>query len=60
MISPLRLTTCIAALGVLSLTACAAESVTAPAPAPAPSAPRVADAPARDVCTGYSVADGKC
>ena len=58
MISPLRLTTCIAALGVLSLTACAAESVTAPAPAP--SAPRVADAPARDVCTGYSVADGKC
>ena len=56
MISPLRLTKCIAALGVLSLTACAAESATAPAP----SAPRVAGAPARDVCTGYSVADGKC
>lgn len=57
MISPLRLTKCIAALGVLSLSACAAESATAPAP----SATRAAGAPTRDVtCSGYSVADGKC
>ena len=57
MISPVRLTQLITAVGLLSLTtACGAESVTAPG------APRAPGAPARDVttCQGYSVADGKC
>jgi hypothetical protein len=54
MISPVRLTKLIAALGVLFLTACGAESATAPSTLRAPAAP------AHDVCSGYSVADGKC
>jgi hypothetical protein len=56
MMSPLRLTQLIAALGVLSLTACGVESATAPAPT-APLAPTAA---AHDACSGYSVADAKC
>jgi len=54
MMSPLRLTQLIAALGVLSLTACGVESATAPTASLAPTAP------AHDVCSGYSVADAKC
>ena len=53
-ISPLRLTQLIAALGVLFLTACGAERATAPT---GPRAPTVA---ARDMCSGYSLADAKC
>ena len=53
-ISPLRLTKLIAALGVLFLTACGAENATAP------SGPRAPTAAARDVCSGYSLADVKC
>ena len=55
MISPVRVAQLIATLGVMSLTACGAESVTAPGASRAPGAP------ARDVTPcGYSVADGKC
>ena len=51
-----RLAQLVAAVGVLSLTACAADS------APAPSTMRAASAPARDVtCTdGYILPDGRC
>ena len=56
MISPVRLTQLIAALGVLSLTACGAESVTAPGASLAPGTPARDGTP----CSGYSVADGKC
>ena len=54
--SPARLTKLIAAIGVTFLTACAADS------ASAPSMTRAAGAPARDAepCGGYSVADGRC
>ena len=54
MTSPLRLTKLIAALGVLTLAACSAESATAPGTLRAPTTP------ARDVCDGYSLANGKC
>ena len=66
MISPLRLTQLIAALGVLTLSACGTASATAPtATTPGAVSPRVtptAGAPAYDVdpCSGYSVANGKC
>ena len=56
MISPLRLTKLIAALGVLTLAACSAESATAPAR----TSLRAPTAPAHDVCSGYSLSEGKC
>jgi hypothetical protein len=61
MISPLRLTQLIAALGVLFLTACGTASPTAPV-VTAPGVTRAAGAAAYDVdpCSGYSVANGKC
>lgn len=54
--SPVRLTQLIVAIGVLSLTACAADGATAPITT------RAAGVSARDVepCGGYSVADGRC
>jgi hypothetical protein len=55
MLSPIRVVQLIAALGVISLTACGAESVTAPGAARAPGA-RAGDV----TPCGYSVADGKC
>ena len=53
--SSVRLSQLIAAVGVLALSACAAENTTAPITT------RAASAPAHDVaCDGYSVADGRC
>ena len=51
-----RLSQLIAAVGVLALTACAADSATAP------NTMRAASAPARDLsCSdGYTVVDGRC
>jgi hypothetical protein len=51
-----RLAQLIAAVGVLSLTACAADSATAPGTM------RAASAPARDLtcANGYIQADGRC
>ena len=53
--SIVRLSQLIAAVGVLSLTACAADSATAP------SRMRAAGVPARDLtCGGYNLVDGRC
>ena len=53
--SPVRLTQLIAAIGVLSLSACAADNATAPRMT------RAAGTPVRDLTPcGYSVADGRC
>lgn len=51
-----RLTQLVAAVGILSLTACAADNATAP------STVRAASTPARDLTCdgGYSVVDGRC
>ena len=51
-----RLAQLVATVGVLSLTACAADSATAP------NTMRAASGPARDMtCTdGYTVVDGRC
>ena len=56
MISPLRLTKLIAALGVLFLAAFSAASPTAPTS----STLRASTAPALDLCSGYSVANARC
>jgi len=53
--SSVRLSQLIAAVGVLALSACAAENTTAPITT------RAASAPARDLtCGGYPVVDGRC